>query len=127
MQQSMHQAPQQEASSSQPKKPTPQMQPKPIQEKVQPKDKAPEKAPSSPKPDTTNMPTHPYAAATENVYLPPHECNFTSKPPKDKDAAYRTQVPIQSPAIINEIFSKMMKSQCITLTPEEILSIAPDV
>jgi len=125
--QSARQAPQPEAPSSQPKKPTPQTQPKPSQEKVQPKDKAPEKVPSPSKPENTNAPIHPYAAATENAYLPPHECNFTSKPPKDKDAAYCTQAPIQSPAIVNEIFSKTMKSQCVTLTPEEILSIAPDI
>src|SRR5262245_8745219 len=125
--QSARQAPQPEAPSSQPKKLTPQAQPKPSQDKVQSKEKTSEKAPSPSKPDNTNAPTHTYAAATENAYLPPHECNFASKPPKDKDAAYRTQAPIQSPAIVNEIFSKTMKSQCVTLTPEEILSIAPDV
>src|SRR5215510_13828727 len=125
--QSARQASQPEAPSSQPKKPTPQAQPKPSQEKAQPRDKAPEKAPSPSKLDNTNVPTHPYAAATENTYLPPHERNFASKPPKDKDAAYRTQAPIQSPAIVNEIFSKTMKSQCVTLMPEEILSIMPDV
>src|SRR5262245_33965796 len=125
--QSARQAPQQEASSSQPKKSTPQTQSKPTQDKAQPKEKTPEKAPSPSKPDNTNAPIHPYAAATENAYLPPHERNFASKPPKDKDAAYRTQAPIQSPVIVNEVYSKTMKSPCITLTPEEILSIAPDV
>src|SRR5262245_46032151 len=77
--------------SSQTNKPTPQAQPKPSQDKAQSKEKTSEKAPSPSKPDNTNTPTHPYAAATENAYLPPHECNFASKPPKHKDAAYHTQ------------------------------------
>ena len=125
--QSPRQAPQPEASSSQPKKSTPETQSKPTQDKTQTKESVPNKVPSSSKDDNPNAPIHPYATAKENAYLPPHERNFASKPPKDKDAAYRTQAPIQSPQIVNEIFSKTMKSPCVTLTPEEILSVAPDV
>jgi len=121
------QKPQQEAPTPQTKKSTLQVQPKPTTDQLQPKESVSEEAPSSPKVNKPNAPIHPYTAAKENAYLPPHDHNFTSKPPKDKDTVYRTQAPIQSPTIVNDIFSKTMKSQCVTLTPEEILSITPDV
>jgi len=78
-------------------------------------------------PDITSAPTHPYETVAEARYLPPHERLFAAKPAKEKEAAYRTTAPIQSPSIINNIFDKTMKSQCVTLTPEEIMSIAPEV
>ena len=91
-----------------------------------PQDKAPAPAveKSNEKP---NVPSHPYASVPENSYLPPHERNFGTKFPKDKDIAYRTTAPIQSPTIVNDVFSKTMRSQCVTLSPEEILSITQDV
>ena len=88
--------------------------------------KAQEKAPTAPV-EKPSEPSHPYASIPENSYLPPHERNFGMKPSKEKDMAYRTAAPIQSPTIVNDVFSKTMKSQCVTLSPEEILSIAPDV
>jgi hypothetical protein len=98
--------------------PTPTSAPSQIQ-----KDKAPPR-PSAAK---TSAPIHPYAAAAGNSYLPPHERNFATSQAKDSQGAYRTTAPIQSSAIIDDIFSKTMKSQCVTLTPEEIMSVAPDV
>jgi hypothetical protein len=70
-------------------------------------------------------PVHPFAKASETVYKPPHERNFAGK---SKDApAYHTHIPIQSPAIANEVYNRSMKSPCVTLTPEELLSISPEV
>src|SRR5215510_10512366 len=77
-------------------------------------------------PEVTSAPTHPFATSG-NSYLPPHNCNFTAKAPKDKEVAYRTMVPIQSPTIINDVFSKTMKTSCVTLSPKEIMSISLDV
>ena len=85
-----------------------------------------DKAPATPTPiDKPSSSIHPYAAISENRYLPPHERNFAAKP--NKEVAYRNAAPIQNPSIINDIFDKTMKSQCVTLTPEEIMSIAPEV
>ncbi|KAF9816817.1 hypothetical protein IEO21_03897 [Rhodonia placenta] len=41
--------------------------------------------------------------------------------------AYKTIVPVIQPKLAEEIFQCSMKSQFVTLTPEELLSIAPDV
>ncbi|KAF9797582.1 hypothetical protein IEO21_10855 [Rhodonia placenta] len=40
---------------------------------------------------------------------------------------YKTIVPVIQPKLAEEIFQRSMKSQFVTLTPEELLSIAPDV
>jgi len=120
--------PQQNAQPKPVRKSPPPTQPTPAQDKAPVKKTSPDNAKHPTPPEKRNAPTHPYAATPENTYLPPHERNFAAKPPpKDKDAAYRTQAPIQNPAIVNDVFSKTMKAPCVTLTPEEILSIAPDV
>ncbi|EED81133.1 predicted protein [Postia placenta Mad-698-R] len=41
--------------------------------------------------------------------------------------AYKTIVLVIQPKLAEEIFQRSMKSQFVTLTPEELLSIAPDV
>jgi hypothetical protein len=126
----------QDAESSNPKPvqpSSPPQQPKPQQKKPAvaspPKETQPERPtdPPATEPEKSSGPIHPFAAAAENRYLPPHERNFAAKPNKDKDFAYRTSAPIQSAAIVSDIFQKTMKSQCVTLTPEEIMAIAPDV
>ena len=75
---------------------------------------------------TSNAPSHPFAAANDS-YMPPFDRNFAAKQQRDKDFAYRTTAPIQSPAIVSDVFSKTMKAQCVTLSAEEIMSISPDV
>src|SRR5215510_15459247 len=77
-------------------------------------------------PEVTSAPTHPFATSG-NSYLPPHDRNFAAKAPKDKEVAYRTMAPIQSPTIVNDVFSKTMKTSCVTPSPEEIMSISPDI
>ncbi|OBZ76105.1 hypothetical protein A0H81_03921 [Grifola frondosa] len=49
------------------------------------------------------------------------------KPPKDKDAAYKTSAPVQDPRIAEDVFNRSMKAPLLTLTPEELLSISPEV
>jgi hypothetical protein len=72
-------------------------------------------------------PLHPFANIPENNYQPPNDKVFAAKPPQNKDATYRTVAPIQNPRIVNEVYSRSMTTPYITLTSEELLSLAPDV
>ncbi|KAF8227111.1 hypothetical protein L208DRAFT_1298440, partial [Tricholoma matsutake] len=73
--------------------------------------------------------THPYNGTKENLYLPPHECNFASTgKAKDKDGpSYHTQAPIQKDKIPEDVFTQSIKTLIITLTPKELLSLLPEV
>jgi len=86
--------------------------------------------PSTSETTSTSQPVvHPYAAAKENSYLPPHERNFASTGKgKDKDGpSYQSQAPIHKDKITEDIFSRSIKTPIITLTAEELLSISPEV
>jgi hypothetical protein len=107
--------------------PKPQAQPKRTPPPQPPKEAPRQEIPDPTPPAKPSGPIHPYAAAAENSYLPPHERNFAAKPAKDKEFAYRTTAPIQSAAIVGDVYNKTMKSQCVTLSPEEVMAIAPDV
>ncbi|EED84992.1 predicted protein [Postia placenta Mad-698-R] len=76
-------------------------------------------------------PVHPFANARDATYAPPNVRNFATPPKpsndKGKEPAYKTIVPVIQPKLAEEIFQHSMKSQFVTLTPEELLSIAPDV
>ncbi|EED77429.1 predicted protein [Postia placenta Mad-698-R] len=76
-------------------------------------------------------PVHPFANARDATYAPPNVRNFATPPKpsndKGKEPAYKTIVPVVQPKLAEEIFQRSMKSQFVTLTPEELLSIAPDV
>ncbi|CDO77844.1 hypothetical protein BN946_scf184655.g1 [Trametes cinnabarina] len=62
---------------------------------------------------------------------PPKARNFGAPPAKtkesDRDPAYRTQAPVHNPKVAEEIFARSMKAPVISLSPEELLSIAPEV
>jgi hypothetical protein len=53
---------------------------------------------------TSSPPIHPYAAAKENLYLPPHEHNFAgpSKGKEHEDHTYHMQAPIQNDKIASK-------------------------
>ncbi|KAI0349335.1 hypothetical protein OH77DRAFT_1582381, partial [Trametes cingulata] len=74
---------------------------------------------------------HPFAKAKDATYAPPRARNFGAPPAKPKDgereAAYRTQAPVHDVKFAEEIFARSMKTPVITLSPEELLSIAPEV
>ncbi|OSX55917.1 hypothetical protein POSPLADRAFT_1063273, partial [Postia placenta MAD-698-R-SB12] len=76
-------------------------------------------------------PVHPFANARDATYTPPNVRNFATPPKpsndKGKEPAYKTIVPVIQPKLAEEIFQRSMKSQFVTLTPEELLSITPDV
>ncbi|KAF8218921.1 hypothetical protein L208DRAFT_1345611, partial [Tricholoma matsutake] len=72
---------------------------------------------------------HPYAAAKENSYLLPHEQNFalTGKGKGKEGPSHHIQAPIHKDKIAEDIFTRSMKTPIITLTSEELLSVALEV
>jgi hypothetical protein len=80
------------------------------------------------KPTTmTQPPAHPFK---ETSYQPPHERNFATapaKPAKDKELAYHYVAPIQNPRTVVDIYNKSMQAPLVTLSPEELFAISPEV
>ena len=75
-------------------------------------------------------PVHPFAKVPETMYVPPHEHNFDTpagKSSREKEPAYHTQAPIQNPALANNVYKHSMKTPCVTLTPEELLLLSPEI
>ncbi|KAF8228389.1 hypothetical protein L208DRAFT_1291567, partial [Tricholoma matsutake] len=70
---------------------------------------------------------HPYNGTKENLYLPPHECNFALTGKAKDGPSYHTQAPIQKDKITEDIFTRLMKTPIITLTPKELLLLSPEV
>jgi hypothetical protein len=79
---------------------------------------------------TTQPPLHPFTNITETSYQPPHECNFAAaptNPAKEKEPAYHYVAPIQNPCTVIDFYNKSMQSPHITLSPEELFAISPEV
>jgi hypothetical protein len=79
---------------------------------------------------TTQPPVHPFANVKETSYQPPHEHNFATaptKPAKDKEPAYHYVAPIQNPHTVVNIYNKSMQAPLVTLSPEELFAISPEV
>jgi hypothetical protein len=79
---------------------------------------------------TTQPPLHPFANVAETSYQPPHERNFATapaKPSKEKEPAYHYVAPIQNPCTVVDIYNKSMQTPHITLSPEELYAISPEV
>ncbi|CDO72022.1 hypothetical protein BN946_scf184943.g57 [Trametes cinnabarina] len=81
--------------------------------------------------ESAAYPEHPFAKARDATYAPPKARNFRAAPAKtkesDRDPAYRTQAPVHNPKVAEGIFACSMKAPVISLSPEELLSIAPEV
>jgi hypothetical protein len=78
----------------------------------------------------TQPPLHPFANVTETSYQPPHEHNFAAapiKPAKDKEPAYHYVAPIQNPCTVINVYNKSMQAPLVTLLPEELFAISPEV
>jgi hypothetical protein len=78
----------------------------------------------------TQPPVHPFANVKETSYQPPHEHNFATtpaKPAKDKEPAYHYVAPIQNPHTVIDVYNKSMQAPLITLSPEELFAILPEV
>jgi hypothetical protein len=97
--------------------------------------KAPESttkpAPPPEKPTTmTQPPVHPFANVAKTSYQPPHRRNFTAaptKPAKEKEPAYHYVAPIQNPHTVADVYNKSMQAPLVTLSPEELFAISPEV
>jgi hypothetical protein len=79
---------------------------------------------------TTQPPVHLFTNVKEISYQPPHECNFAAtpaKPAKDKEPAYHYVAPIQNPCTVVDVYNKSMQAPLITLSPEELFAISPEV
>ena len=77
-------------------------------------------------------PEYPFAKAKDAIQPPPQPSRAPPQPQvpaKDnsKEVAYRNQVPIYQPKLAEEVFARSMKTPTVTLTPEELLSISPEV
>ncbi|KAG6893300.1 hypothetical protein C0992_010558, partial [Termitomyces sp. T32_za158] len=69
-------------------------------------------------------PLHPYSGIP-NCYAPPTQKNFAA-PDKRQEGPYRPTAPVYNIEKSNHVFSCIMKS-AVTLSVEELCSIAPDV
>jgi hypothetical protein len=79
---------------------------------------------------TTQPPLHPFANVKGTSYQPPHEHNFfaaPTKPAKDKEPAYHYVAPIQNLCTVINVYNKSMQAPLITLLPEELFAISPEV
>jgi hypothetical protein len=79
---------------------------------------------------TTQPPLHPFANIKETSYQPPHEHNFAAaptKPAKDKEPAYHSVAPIQNQRTVVDVYNKSMQAPLVTLSPEELFAISPEV
>ena len=66
----------------------------------------------------------------ETMYAPPQEWPFAAQPlklPKDNQQAYRSYAPVQNPKLVDVVFECSMKSPCLTLSHEELLSISAEI
>jgi hypothetical protein len=78
----------------------------------------------------TQPPLHPFTNIAETSYQPPHECNFAAtptKPAKEKEPAYHYVAPIQNPCTVIDVYNKSMQAPLVTLSPEELFTISPEI
>jgi hypothetical protein len=78
----------------------------------------------------TQLPLHSFANISETSYQPPHKHNFAAapaKPTKEKEPAYHYVAPIQNLCTVVDAYNKSMQSPHITLLPEELFTISPEV
>src|ERR1700723_890020 len=78
----------------------------------------------------TEPATHPFTKTKETIYAPPQNRNYATPPPKptkDKEPAYHMQALIYSPQIVQQVYIRTIKSPIVTLMPEELFSISPEI
>jgi len=46
---------------------------------------------------------------------------------KEKEPAYKTVALIQNPKVADAIYKRSMKSPSVTISPEELLSLSPEI
>jgi hypothetical protein len=78
----------------------------------------------------TQPPVHPFTNVKETSYQPPHKCNFAAapaKPAKEIEPAYHYVTPIQNLHTVVDVYNKSMQAPLVTLSPEELFAISPEV
>jgi hypothetical protein len=111
-------------------KPVPTEQPKVPESMTKSMPPLSQPAPAEKPVATTQPPIHPFTVK-ETSYQPPYECNFAATPPpkpaKDKQPAYHYVAFIQYLHTVINIYNKLMQAPFITLSPEELFAISPEV
>jgi hypothetical protein len=111
-------------------KPVPTEQPKAPESTTKPAPPPSQPAPAEKTTATTQPPLHPFTNVKKTSYQPPHEHNFAAapaKPAKDKEPAYHYVAPIQNPRTVVDVYNKLMQAPLVTLSPEELFTIFPEV
>jgi hypothetical protein len=111
-------------------KPDPAEQPKAPELMTKPTPPPTHTAPAKKPAATTQPPVHPFTNIKETSYQPPHERNFATapaKPAKDKELVYHYVAPIKNPCTIIKVYNKSVQAPLITLSPEELFAISPEV
>jgi hypothetical protein len=111
-------------------KPVPTEQSKAPESTTKPTPPPSQPAPAEEPVAMTQPPVHPFSNVKEISYQPPHECNFAAAPAKtakDKEPAYHYVAPIQNPHTVIDVYNKLMQAPLVTLSPEELFAISPEV
>ncbi|KAI0085207.1 hypothetical protein BDY19DRAFT_897053 [Irpex rosettiformis] len=89
---------------------------------------APAPSPSEPQPPATQEAQHPLASARDATYLPPSTRNVAAPvKPSARESASRTMAPIENAKIVERVLNRTLKESNLTITPEELLAISPDL
>jgi len=77
------------------------------------------------------LPVHPFAGIPESNYIPPTIHNFAAPADKtsnkDKEPAYKTFALIQNPKVADTVYERSMKAPSVTISPEDLLSLSPEI
>jgi hypothetical protein len=105
-------------------KPNPTEQPKAPESTTKP-------VPPPEKPTPMTQPLlHPFANVPETSYPPSHERNTAAalaNPAQDKEPAYHSEAPVQTPRTVVDIYNKSMQTPHITLSSEDLFAISPEL
>lgn len=81
-----------------------------------------------PAPPVPAVPEHPFARAPDATYLPPAQRNVGAAPPKEaREPTYRNKALIEDPKIVERVLERTLRASNLTITPEELLAISPDI
>ena len=84
-------------------------------------------------PSQPTGPVHPYASACDVICPRPDVAHIPRADPipeptsKGRDSGYKTYVLAYNPKVADDIFTRSLATPSITLTPRELLALAPEV
>ncbi|KZT18957.1 hypothetical protein NEOLEDRAFT_1183813, partial [Neolentinus lepideus HHB14362 ss-1] len=90
-------------------------------------------SPSSATSTLRDPPPHPFNRA-KDIVRPRQAAPKTIRPDpvpeaeaEKREPAYKTQAPVYNPQLTEDVFKRSLTSTCVSLSPEELLAISPDV